>query len=104
MIDAPLEWRGRNDPTIALEPEEQEQFNVEVGFNGITRIGIEPLSDDVAEDNPIYRLPNRPLRDNERLYSLILLRGPLDAIGYGVLVRRFHGRWLIAELDVAFVV
>lgn len=104
VIDAPLEWRGRNDPTIALAPEEQEQFNEEVGFGGITRVGIEPLANEVTEDNPIFGLPDPPLRDNERLYSLILLRGPLDGVGYRVLVRRLGDRWFIAELDVAFVI
>ena len=103
VIDAPLEWRGRNEPTIALAPEEQEQFNEEVGFNGITRVGIESLADEVTEDNPVFGLPDRPLRDDERLYALVFLRGPLDAVGYRVLVRRFQGRWFIAELDVVFV-
>jgi hypothetical protein len=104
VTDAALEWRGRNDPTLALAPEEQEPFNEEVGFYGITRIGMEPIADDVTEDHPVFELPDRPLGVNERLYALILLRGPLDGVGYRVLVRRLDGRWFITELDVAFVV
>jgi hypothetical protein len=104
VIDTPLEWRGRNDFTIALTQQEQEQFNEEVGFGGITRVGIEALAGDSAEEQPFFGLRGRPLRDNERLYSLVLLRGPLEGVGYQVIVRRLVGRWFIAELDVVFVV
>jgi hypothetical protein len=103
VIHAPLEWRGRNDPTIALDRGELERFNETVGFNGATRVRIEPLGHDLDQDPPVFGSSKSALRDNERLYSLILFKGPLHAVGYRVLVCRLGGRWLIRELDVVFV-
>jgi hypothetical protein len=113
VSDFALKWSGRQGPTITLGADEDQRFLEEAGYDGIAHIRIRPFKspaaapncdqEPAAADESPSRLMGRPLRGDERAFSLDLYRGGLNAIGYLVVVRRLGGRWVIAVLQVSYV-
>ena len=107
VSDAALKWVGRTGPTITLGEEDDKKFLDEAGYDGIAHIRIRPLDanqrgDDEEDVGEPFHFSGS-LRSNERLYSFVLYRGGLNAIGYRVIVRNIESRWVIVDLQVAYV-
>lgn len=108
VTDAALKWTGRAGPTISLGEDGDKRFLEEAGYDGIPHIRIKPLGpkakkgeDDEDRFDP-YHVEGE-LRPDERPYKLDLYRGGLNAIGYRVVVRKIGSRWVIADVQVAYV-
>lgn len=100
----PLPWSGRTGPVLlgeaALKGAKRR------GAEYLGRLSIEPMSAvSLSEYLTRYSLPG--LRDDERAYDVRLERGEdgLDvASGFGLIVRRVAGRWLIRDVTRTWTV
>lgn len=105
--DAALEWAGRRGPVVSLSQAEDKRFFEEAGYDGVAHIRIQPRDpaahgeDEDASWDP-FRYSGQ-LRPDQRLYSFVSYRGGLNAIGYRVIVRKVGDRWLVEDLQVAYV-
>jgi hypothetical protein len=94
----PLEWRGRRGPTVWLDRAAGEAFLERAGYNGVAHVSIAPCA-----GRKCHGVSEYELGPDERLYSLALYRGGLNAIGYGVVVRKSGGRWRLRNLRVEWI-
>lgn len=93
----PLEWSGRNGPTISLDATQAAAFEEEIGHEGIWRISVRPGV--VLPGSPLATRPI--LEPGDRPYQLGMGCGMLCGRGYQVVVRRVGNRWVMIDLWLA---
>ena len=98
ISDFPLDWKGREGPTITLSKSEDEAFLEEAGYNGVSHITIQPFKAAADEELPAIKL-----EPDERLYDLTIYRGGLDAVGYTIVVRKIAGKWYIKQIEMSWI-
>lgn len=96
--DVALDWKGLRGPCITLTKEEDEQFLKEAGYDGIAHISITPNA-----QHEIGEADNYDLTDSERVYSLTIYRGGLDAVGYDIIVRQIEKDWYIKRIIFGWI-
>lgn len=96
--DVALDWKGLKSPCITLTKEEDKKFLDEAGYDGIAHISINPGMQNEDKDSEQYSLGN-----DERLYSLTIYRGGLNAVGYDVIVRQIDKDWYIKRIIFSWI-
>jgi hypothetical protein len=101
VSEFPLQWLGRQGPTITLTPRQDSEFIEEAGLDGVAHISIAPGWHERGRDED----PDQELAvaADERRYRLTSYRGGLNAVGYDITVRRLGRRWLIKECTMAWI-
>ncbi len=97
VSDFALEWRGLSRPMITLTKTENKTFLEEIGYNGAPHITITP------GPQSLTRKREQTLGENERVYSLTIYRGGLDAVGYEIIVQQIHENWYIKQIAFMWI-
>jgi hypothetical protein len=92
--DVPLAWDQWRGATLTLTAKQVRQLEAGAGYEGILRVRIVPgLPEQYADMAAHFR----PLRPDERRYTLEMVSGGLSGVGYEVVVGRMAGAWVVKE-------
>jgi hypothetical protein len=101
---------GREGPTLVVGPKALEAFKASTRFDGAPFITLAPVDTGGAAvagqiaaftRGSVAYLPD--LKASDRRYSFTIYRGPLNAVGYDVVVRKTERGWLVRYLRQAWI-